>query len=148
MRRAFTLIELTIVLAVIAIILSTVLVIYQRLGTAKATEVMSVLDLTINAIQTYLSDHQRYPNQLQDLNSGVYKYLPDFNISGDTLFYKDLTINYTSSDSDCSNSPSVSVRFPGGLGEVYKEMKITLFGSPGWRFDDINNHIKYCLAVF
>ena len=146
--RGFTLIELTIVLAVIAIILSSIIVRYQRLNSVKASEVMSVLDVTINAIQTYLADHQRYPNSLQDLNSGVYRYLPDFNISGDTIRYKDITINYVGSDAECSNSPSVFVGFLGGLDGVYTEMRIILSGSPGWRFNDANRQVKYCLAVF
>jgi len=75
-QMGFTLIELLIVMSIIGILASIVVPSYQR-NLIKAREAVLMEDLyqMRRAIDTYFSDHIRYPDSLEDLVAN--KYLRD-----------------------------------------------------------------------
>ena len=69
-RRAFTLIEILVVIAVIAILASLVAPsVFQHVGTARSTTARSQLEMLATALDAYRLDTGRYPTSEQGLGS-------------------------------------------------------------------------------
>ncbi len=71
-RRAFTLIEVLVVIAVIAILATLVAPnVFQHVGTARATTARSQMEMLGTALDAYRLDTGRYPSSAQGLDALV-----------------------------------------------------------------------------
>lgn len=143
--KAFTLTEMMMVILILGVILAIVVpkLFRQAQNSINGSQVISDFQYITQAIGDYASDYKQYPNQLSDLNSNGYKYLPDVNISGNQVTIDNLTFTYQSSDSNCSSGPSLYVNsLPT---ESYNEVKSYIGNAIKWRLDDTNKTIKLCL---
>jgi general secretion pathway protein G len=71
-RRAFTLIEVLVVIAVIAILATLVAPnVFQHVGTARATTARSQMEMLATALDAYRLDTGRYPSSAQGLDALV-----------------------------------------------------------------------------
>lgn len=67
-RRGFTLIELMVVMAIVALLLTLVTPRYfQQLDRARETALKETLSVTRAAIDQFHADHNRYPESLDEL---------------------------------------------------------------------------------
>jgi general secretion pathway protein G len=67
-RRGFTLIELMVVMAIVALLLTLVTPRYfQQLDRARETALKETLSVTRTAIDQFHADHNRYPESLDEL---------------------------------------------------------------------------------
>jgi prepilin-type N-terminal cleavage/methylation domain-containing protein len=142
---AFTLVELMVVILVIGIILSIIVprLFRQAENSISGSQIITNFQYITQAIGNYATDHKQYPSNLSDLNSGGYKYLSGVNVSGNQAVIDNLTFTYQSSDSSCSNGPSLSVNnLPT---ESYNEVKSYIGNAIKWRLDDTNKSVKLCL---
>ncbi len=72
-RRGFTLIELLVVLTIIALLMTVAAPRYfASVQVAKETALRENLRVTRDALQRYYSDRARYPETLEDLQTGKY----------------------------------------------------------------------------
>jgi general secretion pathway protein G len=70
LRRAFTLIEILVVIVVIAILATLVAPnVFQHVGTAKATTAKSQIEMMSSALDAYRLDTGSYPNTAQGLQA-------------------------------------------------------------------------------
>jgi prepilin-type N-terminal cleavage/methylation domain-containing protein len=144
-RKGFTLVELMIVVLVIGTLLAIVVPRFYRqaTNTVDGARIVANFQYIAQAIGNYATDYRRYPNQLADLNSGSYKYLPEVSISGNVVNLDGLDYNYMPSDGVCNGGASLFV--VGVPLSAYNEVK-SYVGSPlRWRFDDASGTIRICL---
>lgn len=72
-RRGFTLVELLIVLSIIALLITVAAPRYfASVQVAKETALRENLRVTRDALQRFYSDRSRYPETLDDLQTGKY----------------------------------------------------------------------------
>jgi prepilin-type N-terminal cleavage/methylation domain-containing protein len=143
--KGFTLVELMVVVLVIGTLLAIVVPRFYRqaTNTVDGARIVGNFQYIAQAIGNYATDYGRYPNQLSELNSGSYKYLPEVNISGNVVNLDGLDYTYASSDSACNGGPSL---FVSGLPtEAYNEVKSYIGSALKWRFDDGSKTVKLCL---
>lgn len=144
-NKGFTLVELMAVVLIMGIILSIMVprLFRQSENSISASKIISDFQYIAQAVSNYASDYRAYPDRLDRLNSGNYKYLADVNISGNQATIDGIPYTYNPSDSDCNSGPSLYLQnLPR---ESYNEIKITVGNPIKWRFNDANNLTKLCL---
>jgi prepilin-type N-terminal cleavage/methylation domain-containing protein len=143
--QAFTLVELMAVVLILGIILAIAVpkLFRQVENSISGSQIIADFQYIAQAVGDYASDYKQYPTNLSDLNSGGYKYLPDLNISGNTVVMDNLTFTYQSSDKDCNDGPSLSVNKLST--ESYNELKSYIGSAIKWKLDDGNKMVKLCL---
>jgi len=115
----------------------------QATNTVDGARIVGNFQYIARAIGNYATDYGRYPNQLSNLNTGGYKYLPEVSISGNVVNLDGLVYTYVPSDSACNGGSSL---FVSGLPtEAYNEVKSYIGTALKWRFDDASRTIKLCL---
>jgi len=143
--KGFTLVELMAVVLILGIILSMVVPKFfrQAQNSISGSQIISDFQYIAQAIGNYASDYRKYPDQLSDLNSGGYQYLPDVDINANQAVIDNLTFSYAPSDGDCGSSPSLSINNISS--ESYNEVKNYIGTAIKWRLNDVNRMVKLCL---
>ncbi len=143
--KGFTLVELMAVVLILGVILAIAVPKFfrQAQNSISGSQIISDFQYIAQAIGNYASDYRKYPDQLSDLNSGGYRYLPDVDINANQAVIDNLTFSYVPSDSDCGSSPSLSINNISS--ESYNEVKNYIGTAIKWRLNDANRMVKLCL---
>jgi prepilin-type N-terminal cleavage/methylation domain-containing protein len=149
--KGFTLVELMVAVLLIGILLAILVPRFYRqaTNTVDGARIVANFQYIAQAIGTYASDNGQYPRQLSYLNfmpdgrRRSYQYLPEVNISGNTITLDGLNYTYVPSDSACFGGPSLFVS--GVPTEAYNEVKSYIGTALKWRLDDASKTIKLCL---